>query len=267
VSTDQNVTTRAAEAAPVSAIENEIPTYRAISPRAVFSLLSGVLAVLSFAHPVFLVCAAAAIVLGILADRKIVRYSDVLTGRGIAQAGIALGLVFGLAAITTTTVQDWILVRAASRFAKAYEGVLAKGTFEDAIWYGQSPLYRSQKTPLEVVNELKKSRPGGGSMFDLEQATLTKLRERIGQGADVHFQAIEQRGKEGMNVYAAALFELHPGAGQALPAGEDHAMVLMKGMKKNNRYEWWVDQVSYPYKPDSYKAPTKPVDDGHGHAH
>jgi hypothetical protein len=266
VPTEPNLTAPSSESESdaVSAIENEIPTYRAISPQAVFSLILGILAVFSFSHWVFLTCAAAAIVLGIVADRRILRYSDVLTGRGIAQAGIALGLVFGLSAITIAVVQDWILVREASRFARSYEGVLAKGTFEDAVWYAQSPLYRVQKTPQEVVTELKKSRPASG-MFDLEQAALTKLRERLGEGADIHFLEIEQRGKENMNVFAAALFEVHPQGSKPLPAGEQYAMVLMKGMPKNRRWEWWVDQVAYPYKPDSYKPEVKPVDDGHGH--
>jgi hypothetical protein len=254
-------------AAPVSAIENEIPTYRAISPQAVLSLVCGLLAVFSFSHWIFLSCAAAAIVLGIVADRKIVRYSDVLTGRGIAQAGIALGLIFGLSATTIAVVQDWILVREASKFARTYEDVLTKGTFEDAIWYGQPPLYRSQKTPQEVVQELKKSRPGGGGMFELEQASVVTLRQRLGEGAEIHFSEIEQRGKEGMNVFAAALFELHSKGSKPLPEGEQYAMVLLKGMPHNRRYEWWVDQVAYPYKPDSYKPEVKPVDDGHGHGH
>jgi hypothetical protein len=268
VPTEPNLTAASPESAtvPVSPIENEIPTYRAISAQAVLSLICGILAVFSFSHWIFLSCAAAAIVLGILADRKIVRYSDVLTGRGIAQAGIALGLVFGLSAITITVVQDRILVREASKFARTYEDVLTKGTFEDAIWYGQPPVYRNQKSPQDLVAELRKSRPGSG-MFDLEQQSLTKLRQRLGEGAQIHFSEIEQRGKENMNVYAAALFELHPQGSKPLPEGEQHAMVLLKGIPKNRQYEWWVEQVAYPYKPASYRPEVKPVDDGHGHGH
>jgi hypothetical protein len=267
VSTEPKLTASPEESAtvPVAAIENEIPTYRAINPQAVVSLICGILAILSFSHWLFLSCAAAAIVLGIVADRKIVRYSDVLTGRGIAQAGIALGLIFGLAALTIGVVQDWILVREATRFARTYEDVLTRGTSEDALWYGQNPLYRKQKTPTEVATELKKSRPGGGGMFDLEQAPLTRLRQRIGEGAEIHFAEVEKRGPEDMNVYAAVLFELHAKGSQPLPEGEQFAMVLMKGMKQGRHYEWWVDQVAYPYIPDSYKPAAKPVDDGHGH--
>ena len=48
-----------------SAIENELPTYRAISPWAVLSLLCGVMSLFSFAHPVFYLFAILAIVLGL----------------------------------------------------------------------------------------------------------------------------------------------------------------------------------------------------------
>ena len=52
-----------------SAIENEIPTYRAVSTRAVFAAICGLVSILSFTHPFFYVFAAAAVVLGWWADR------------------------------------------------------------------------------------------------------------------------------------------------------------------------------------------------------
>jgi len=267
VSIEQSTTVHPAEAVPVSAIDNEIPTYRAISPQAVFSLILGFLAILSFAHWIFLTCAVAAVILGILADRRIVRENDVLTGRGIAQAGIALGLIFGLSMVTVTAVQNWILVSQASKFAKTYEGVLEKGSFEEAIWYGQNPPYRSGKTPQEVMTEIKASRKGA-PMFDMEQAALIRLRGRLNEGgAEIHFSRIEQHGKEGLNPVAAALYELHPGGSQPLPEEERFALVLLKSMKHNRRLEWWVERVAFPYTPDSYKPTVKPADDGHGHAH
>jgi hypothetical protein len=264
---EQSITAGPAGAVPVSAIENEIPTYRAISPEAVFSVILGSLAILSFAHWIFLTCAVAAVVMGIVADRKIVRQSDVLTGRGLAQAGIALGLSFGLAMVTIASVQNWILVRQASTFAKTYEGVLNKGSIEDAVWFGQNPLYRTGKSPQEVMTEMKKSR-AGGSMFDLEHASLIRLRALLNEGgADIHFAKIEQHGKEGLNPYAAALYELHREGSKPIPDEERFAMVVLKGMTQKGRLEWWVEKIGFPYQPDSFKPAVKPADDGHGHAH
>jgi hypothetical protein len=264
---EPNLTQPTTETLPASAIENEIPTYRAISALAVFSLICGVLAVLSFAHGSFLISAAAAIVLGILADRKIVRLSDVLTGRQIAQAGIALGLIFGLAAITTTAVQDVIQVREAKKFAKIYEDVLNKGTFEDALWYGQDPRVRKGKTPRENSGEMKQAMRGA-SMMELEQAALKDLRKHISdEGATLHFLGIEQYGKDKLDLYAAALFELDRPANKEHPAEKEFALAVLKGWNMNRRYEWWVENFTFPYKLDSYKPAPKPVDDGHGHAH
>ena len=263
---EQSTTASPTEAVPVSAIENEIPTYRAISPQAVFSLILGFLAILSFAHWIFLTCAVSAVILGVLADRRIVRENDVLTGRGIAQAGIALGLIFGLSMVTITAVQSWIRVNQAAKFAKTYEGVLNKGTFEEAIWYAQNPPYRSGKSPQDIMTEVKKSR--GGPMFDMQQASLIRLRGRLNEGgAEIHFSGIEQHGKERLEPYAAALYELHSEGSTPLPDDERFALVVFKGSKHNRRLEWWVEKVAFPYTPDSYKPTVKPADDGHGHPH
>ena len=55
VAIDPNVTRINPESNPASAIENEIPAYRAISPLAITSLILGALSILSFAHWFFLV--------------------------------------------------------------------------------------------------------------------------------------------------------------------------------------------------------------------
>jgi hypothetical protein len=255
------------ESLPVSPIENEIPTYRAISPQAVFSLICGVLAVLSFAHWIFLISAALAIVLGILADRKIVRMSDVLTGREIAQAGIALGLIFGLASITTMAVQGWIQVREATKFAKTYRDVLGNGTLEEILWYGQNPVVRKGKSPKELVAEMQKAMRGPG-MFELENATVTKLKSHLAdEGAKLRFVKIEKYGRDKLDYYASALFELEQPTSMGHPEGEEFVLVVLKGWNSNRKFDWWVESLAFPYQPDSYKPTPKPVDDGHGHAH
>ena len=85
-------------------IENEIPTYRAISARAIFSVAFGVLSGCGFAHWFFYTFAVLAIVFGIWAHLKIKQLPDILTGKGLANFGIGLGLVFGLASGTVSTV-------------------------------------------------------------------------------------------------------------------------------------------------------------------
>ena len=68
-----------------------------------------------------------------------------------------------------------------------------------------------------------------------------------------------------MNAVAAALYEVHgPGTG-TYPNKEQLALVIMHGQPSTRRFEWTVETVKFPYKPDSYVREEKPVDDGHGH--
>ena len=99
-------------------IENEIPTYRAISARAIFErgvwrvvgvqLRSSVL--LRFRDPGGRT--------GHLGPLAIRRFPDMLTGQGLANAGIALGLIFGWRRGRSRTVQYIVRSKQATLFAK-----------------------------------------------------------------------------------------------------------------------------------------------------
>ena len=56
-------------------------------------------------------------------------------------------------------------------------------------------------------------------------------------------------------------------ATRSSPKKQQYALAILKGVPKGKQYEWWVDDVRFPYKPKSYVAPAKAPDDGHGHAH
>ena len=155
---DQDQKPLASISAPTSGIDNEIAAYRAISPAAILSLICGVLAVLCFTSWFFLAFTLAAIVLGLSAERRIRRDPEIWTGRKLAQAGMALGLVFGLAAVTSTLVQDFLRSRGAGQFASQYAEVLKKGRIEDAAFYTVSPPAREGKKPVEIYKELTAQR-------------------------------------------------------------------------------------------------------------
>ena len=65
---------------------------------AIFSFICGVVAIFAGPIPIFYLASILAVVLGILAHRAIRQHPDMLTGHGLANTGIALGLAFGLAA-------------------------------------------------------------------------------------------------------------------------------------------------------------------------
>jgi hypothetical protein len=270
VATDQKRPLFADEAdlAP-SAIENEIPTYRAISKYAVFSLLFGIIASFSFASLYFLVFAVAAVILGILAHLGIKQFPDMLTGRGLANAGIAFGLVFGLVVTTYTGVTSFILTREAQKFGEVYAKVLTDGGMGDILWYGIYPESRKDVTPADALKEYEQAKPKEKMFKDQKIAPLNSLKKRLAaeSGTHLHFVDIEQQGVDesgGTIVYfATALYEVE-GAGEK--GAKQYALAIFKGVPKGRHYDWWVDDVRFPYEQKTFAAPEKPVDDGHGHA-
>jgi hypothetical protein len=272
VTIEPNVTPPSSDPFSRSAIENEIPAYRAVSPGAVTALILGVLAILSFVSWYFLPIAVLAVVVGFLADRKIQKLPDVFTGRGIAQAGLGLGLIFGLTSVAINTVQSAINTKNATAFAHTFEQVLAKGKFEEAIWWTQPPEARAKQTPEKLVAEMTAT-PQNAQMFEQKNGPLRLLKKRLEQpGSALHFERLEATGVDGLNPYAAALYEVHSKPDEAekkdAKETEEFALVYFKALKnKKGATEWWVEDFSFPAKPGGFVAPTKKVDDGHGHAH
>ncbi len=70
-----------------------------------------------------------------------------------------------------------------------------------------------------------------------------------------------------LDTVATALLEVDGPPTPDFPDKEEFALMVMRGRSMNGRFRWVVESLIYPYKPDTYVAPQKPVDDGHGHAH
>jgi hypothetical protein len=275
VATDQTSRLIVDEPAPTApAIENELPTYRAISSRAILSLLCGVLASFSFAHLFFLVFAVLAVLLGVLANIAIQRHPDMLTGRRLANAGIALGLVCGLVASTYTLVQNFVLIRAAENFSREYADALKNRSLGETLWYGLHPEMRKNKSPQQAQQDYESAKSKDRMMLEEKLGSLIKLRKRLQSSPNekLHFIDLEGQGPdEGhgteIGYYAMALYEVEGSGTAESPEKNQYALAIFKARSHGRRYEWWVDHIIYPYQPRTYLAPTKPVDDGHGHSH
>ena len=267
---EQNVKVRA-EDDTTSVIENELPAYRAVSPSAVFAVILGLMSLLSFASPYFLVFSGLAMLFGYKAERTIKKYPDMYTGRGLAQAGLGLGLIFGLTAVTVATVLGVLRANAAKGFAKELQTVFQKGSPEDVIWYMQNPTRRGETTPDKLVEELRNAgggKPGAPGPFEAQFGMVKAVKEAIAEpNADIHFVEIERHGDADMTMYAIAVYEIHSPEAKKAADRERYLGTTLKAMKnKNGRYEWWVEDMKFPYKPNSLAvAVDKPVDDGHGH--
>jgi hypothetical protein len=76
---------------------NEYLQYKTLSSAAVASLVVGILSLLAFLHPWFVVIPVVGVVLALVAIRGIKANSEEFTGLPIAKAGLLLSLVFGVA--------------------------------------------------------------------------------------------------------------------------------------------------------------------------
>lgn len=270
--TDQTAPLTAEAAPPTSsAIENELPTYRAISNRAIFSVICGALAAFSFAEMWFLAFAALAIVLGISAHRAIKRYPDLLTGTRLANTGIGLGLVFGLVVITYTTVMSIIITREAQRFAVTFAKVLKEGSLGDAFLYRLAPEQRKDRTPASMEQEWEKQKARERGLAEQKMMGLILLREVLApKDAHLRVVGVEKHGVDEERVdqvgyYAAVLYEVEHRDPKIGPEGGQYALALFKGTPKGRHIEWYNDMIYYPYRPQSFQLSGKAIDDGHGH--
>jgi hypothetical protein len=275
VAIDQNSSTLEPTTAPVdSPIENELPTYRAISARAVFSAICGGLAICSFAEPTFYLFAIAAVGLGFWALHTIRRYPDILTGRGLASAGIALGLAFGLGAFTFSNVQRFLWRRQAEEYARKYADILKSPSLGDVLWYNAHPDFRKDKSGAQMLAQHETSTSKRRMMEEKMggNADLTGLRRRLASSnkETVRFVKIEDVGEDtsqAVQIYALGLYEVAGPGNREFPQKQQYALAVFKGRPHGRSYEWWTEMLKFPYVPKSYEPPSKPVDDGHGHAH
>jgi hypothetical protein len=272
VATDQK--TKIVNIEPGSVIENELPTYRAISVQAVFSLVCGALAIFCFGHPFFYVAAILAVMFGFLAHRTIRQYPDMFTGRGLANAGIAMGLVFGLGTATYTTVQWYVRTSQAEKFGRRYAEILKSPRLGDFLQYSLHPDGRKDEQKDEFVKRFETAQPKEKMMIETKYGQTLALRKRLQSSKDEHVEFVrieavgEDEGQGGeIPIFAFALYEVHGPGSKEFPEKQQYALAILKGRLKGKQYDWWVEDVRYPYTPQSYLPVAKAPDDGHGHAH
>jgi hypothetical protein len=135
---------------------------------------------------------------------------------------------------------------------------------------GLPPSQRSSVSPEEVLQKAQGSGPQESQAYQMRSQSLRQLKKRLesSKEQDLHFVKIEREGLEGVTPVAVALFEVHGPASKDFPQEEEYAMAYLKGVSKGGKgYDWWVDELVYPYKPQTAALKEGPVDDGHGHAH
>ncbi len=252
----------------VPAIENEIPAYRAISPMAIASVVLGLLAALSFADLTFLVAAVGAVGAGVLADRKVRRMPDVLTGRGIAQAGAFLGLIFGLGAVTHDRVDSYLRDRRLNAFADEIIKTLTDGDVTEVMWYKQPPSARAGKSPKELHQQAMSVDRMKRYEYESSVQQVEQLKAKLARGGRLRRKGIESAGYQDLQPYGSVLVEIEGLPEPQSPHESNLIALVLRGEKKDGQYKWFLMNLSTDHKRgEGYTPPPKPVDDGHGHGH
>jgi hypothetical protein len=265
VALDQNLSAPAPDRLKSTAIDNEIGVYRAIHPAAVFSLICGVFSLLSFVYGFFLLVAALAVVLGFHAQNRIKRFPDMWTGLKLAQAGTALGLIFGVASFTMAAVQEQMQTRAGLKFANEFVNVLKQGSFNSAIWWSTNPHGREKVTPDKLVDDMR-AQTENVHAIEEHFAPIKNLVSRASTaGEELKVKGVESQGFEGLDPWVAVVLQVNGPGTAAYPEKEQFALAVVKWITVKNKVQWWVEPTKFPYEPKSYEHPTKPIDDGHNH--
>lgn len=259
-------------AAYVSAIENELPTYRAISSLAVGSLISGLVGGLAFADLRFAVASALAVVLGGLSLWKIRQQPDALTGGAIAQAGIALGLIFGLSSVTLTYTQSFLLARRAEAFIRReIVPILNDRNLDETLWFKAPPDDRRGMTPRQVRDRFADPKNPDPFFFEMAIGSVGVLMKelRARPDAQVVFDRVEQTSYDGITPIVLARLRVedddHDHAGH--DPSRSYIGLVVKSQGEGKNQSWWVGDYLFPYKPNTYEAPVKSVEAEHGHDH
>ncbi len=196
-----------------------------------------------------------------------------LTGRGLANTGITLGLIFGLGVLTYTAVQNFILARDASKFADMYAKVLKEGSFGDALLLRSDGETRKTKTAAEMEKDFDAMKARDRGLAEQKWRPLNNLRKALApKDAHIHLVGIEDQGVDDgrtgrVGYFALALFEIEGPPSKSGSESKQFALAILKAMAKGRHYDWYVEDLVFPYMPKSYEAAAKPADDGHGHPH
>lgn len=249
-----------------SIMDNELPSYRAVSVWAIMSLLLGLASVFSFASYSFLAAAVGAVVCGAVALRRLKRYPELLTGSAMANLGIAIGLICGLASVTVGYTRDAMIKRDAMRFATAYCEVLQKGGIENALYLHSPPAARADTTPEGLMEIIQKE---SAESFEMDPRTMS-IRDVLAKLAKskeehVHTADVEGFGFEGLTPKAYVSIAFDGPESDKTPA-ERYALLTLEGQDVGGRREWFVQTLTYPYASGS-KAQSNVVESAHGHAH
>ncbi len=227
--------------APDKANENEIATYRAISPMAILSAIFGVASILCFIAPVWLFLPVLAIVAGLLAFRKIRKFPEMATGRSYAQAGISLGLICGLASVTYSQVVMFQVTREMSAYGQTFAQALNSRDAKKASIFLIPPEYLKD-VPSEEVDKKVQTMMQGATKLSDSRNNLTTIIAALKKPDDrVELLGMTKVGFDELAARGIATFKVGSENQKALAQ-------FRSGVNASGRRMYCVDAIVFPAK-------------------
>ena len=231
--------------------ENELPAYRAVSRLAIISLVFGARLNSRVLSGYF--CPDSGVSpspLGLMALRNIRNLPDVLTGTRMTDAGIALGLLFSLSALTITVAQSWIVDHEATKFARTYVEALRSGSLDNVLFLEIHPESRKTKTQAELLAEFKQGMRGPG-MFEMQTQAPRDMIKRLASAPEqtVHLGKIIDHATIGMDAYVEFLLIFKGPKSQEFPEETQYGLVRFQGIPEGKTFGWKALLTKFPQPP------------------
>ncbi len=103
-------------------------------------------------------------------------------------------------------------------------------------------------------------------MVEQRTGPVRSLRRRLKSSNDqdlrfVKIQSVGQDDSRGADntIYAVAVFEVEGAKSKEFPETHQYAAAVFKGNQKGRHYEWWVEDLKFPYNSESIAPSARPT--------
>ena len=217
---------------------DDLPSYRALSALAVIAVILGLASALAILSPALWILPLAALVVAVVALRRIATADPPMVGRKAALLGLFLGVFWGVAGVTTHFSQQWIVRTQAQAVAQQWFQYMLRGQTPQAHQLTLAPGRRDLR--VDELNTVYASTPALEERLEgfLAQPGPAAVL-RFDPSSEVRYIATEDQHRSSENDYVLMAYELaQPG-----PSKATQRMVVEMRRYPGEEGGWVVQEV------------------------
>jgi hypothetical protein len=228
--------------------EADVAAYQAVSKAAILAFVCGLGAAGALLHPLLLVVPLVAVGAGIFALRSIAVSTAGLTGRRLAVAGAALGVLFASAAAARLVSRDLIIASRGQRFANAWVGLAAAGRRE-AAYEMTLPPARRQLPGTDLAEFYQSSAESNEELQQFFATSPTKELVEFGSQGTLRLEEVLDVARSSFygDVVAMIYVLEYVESGQPKTA-RIHLVARRSSHKRTGQGQWRIEHVGLPEK-------------------